>query len=204
MSTPADDALQPLVAAELAALATLLEGLPAADWDRPSLCDGWRVREVVAHLTMAARYTAAQFEQELRADGFDFGALSDRVAARDGALPTSVLVADLQSDALARWAAPGGGYAGSLNHAVVHGLDVTVALGLDRRPPDETTRAALDGLTTEGAPTRTGVDLVGVELRATDLDWSWGSGRTIAAPAARLVLALARRPVAGVALGATA
>ena len=52
-----DDAyLQPAVAAEFTRLADLLDAVSDARWDTPSLCAGWRVREVIAHLTMAARY----------------------------------------------------------------------------------------------------------------------------------------------------
>jgi uncharacterized protein (TIGR03083 family) len=51
-----DDDLQAGVAAEYIALASLLDTLSPDRWDAPSLCEGWRVREVVAHLTMAARY----------------------------------------------------------------------------------------------------------------------------------------------------
>ena len=44
------------IADEYSALADLLEGAGAGAWDAPSLCEGWRTREVVAHVTMPARY----------------------------------------------------------------------------------------------------------------------------------------------------
>ena len=57
-----DDAdLQPVVAAEFVALADLLGSATEAQWDTPSLCAGWRVREVIAHMTMAARYPEDKF-----------------------------------------------------------------------------------------------------------------------------------------------
>jgi hypothetical protein len=71
-TTMTDDDLQPLVAATYAALADLLDAMPAERWDTPSLCEGWHVREVVAHLTMPARYSQEAFMAELRQDGFDF------------------------------------------------------------------------------------------------------------------------------------
>ena len=55
-------------------------------WDEPSLCEGWRTREVVAHVTMPARYDGPAFMAELEAAAGDFTALSNTVAARDGAL----------------------------------------------------------------------------------------------------------------------
>src|ERR1700693_3620101 len=90
-----DHELQPLVAATYVALADLLDALAAQRWDTPSLCEGWRVREVVAHLTMPARYNEDAFMAELRDDEFDFTRLSNRIASRDAKLPTSDLVGNL-------------------------------------------------------------------------------------------------------------
>ena len=93
-----DDAdLQPAVAAEFVALAGLLDSATDAQWDTPSLCAGWRVREVIAHMTMAARYSEEDFMAELRRYEFDFGRLSNEIAARDAELPADELVASLQS-----------------------------------------------------------------------------------------------------------
>ena len=90
MTEVTDDAdLQPVVAAEYLRLAGLLDAASDAQWDTASLCAGWRVREVVAHMTMAARYSEEQFMAELRRCGFDFTRLSNEVAARDANLPTA-------------------------------------------------------------------------------------------------------------------
>lgn len=195
MSAPADDHLQPMVAEALLALGERLEALDPSRWDEASLCEGWRVREVVAHLTMAARYGVPEFEAELRAAAFDFDVLSNRVAERDGALPVERLLADLRSEVMQRWAPPGGGYAGALSHVVIHGADVTVPLGLGRAAPDDATRHVLDGLTRGGMHVGFGIALDGVELRADDLDWSFGAGRPVHASAEDLVAALAGRAV---------
>jgi len=105
-----DDAdLQPAVAAEFLALADLLDAVPGSQWDTPSLCEGWRVREVVAHMTMAARYSEDEFMAKLRACDFDFTLLSNQIASRDAALPTAELVANLRADVMQHWTPPGGG-----------------------------------------------------------------------------------------------
>ena len=75
------------IADEYCALAELFEATDPAVWDAPSLCEGWRTREVVAHMTMPARYSGPAFMAELEAAGGDFTRLSNTVAARDGALP---------------------------------------------------------------------------------------------------------------------
>ena len=187
---------QAAVAAELDALAAALEAIDPTSWDEPSLCAGWRVRDVVAHMTMAARYDEREFEAELRSSGFDFTDLSNRIALRDGARPISSLLADLRSDALHAWVPPGGGAIGALLHAVVHGLDATTPLGIPPVSTDATMRLVLDALA-GGVHAHFGTALDGIELRATDLDWSCGTGRTTAAPAHVLVLAMCSREVSG-------
>lgn len=195
--TPTDTDLQPLVAAQYRALADLLAGLPAERWDTPSLCAGWRVREVVAHLTMPARYDQAAFMAELAAADGDFTTVSNRVADRDGALPTETLVADLRDEVMARWTPPGGGYAGALSHVVIHGLDVTVPLGAPRCASDEAVRAVLDAITAGGAHAHFGTDIAARRFEATDLDWSFGSGDGHRAPAGDLILRLTGRSLPG-------
>jgi uncharacterized protein (TIGR03083 family) len=139
------------VAAEFLALADLLDSATEVQWDPPSLCAGWRVREVVAHMTMAARYPEDKFMAELRRCDFDFGRLSNESASRDAGLPDSRLLGDLRSEVMQHWTSPGGGYHGALNHVVIHGLDVTVPLGVPRRSPDDTIRIVLGDLGTHRA-----------------------------------------------------
>lgn len=192
----ADDAcLQPAVAAEFASLASVLADATPAQWDAPSLCHGWRVREVIAHLTMAARYSEQEFMAELRQCGFDFTRLSNEIAARDAALPPGELVAGLRSGAMQRWTPPGGGYHAALNHVVIHGLDVTVPLRVPRRTPDDAIRVILDDLTRGHVHENFGVSIEGRSLRATDLDWSYGSGAALDATAADLALAMCGRAI---------
>jgi uncharacterized protein (TIGR03083 family) len=178
------------IAAEYEALADLLEAADPALWDAPSLCEGWRTREVVAHMTMPARYDGPAFMAELEASGGDFTRLSDTVAARDGALPVATLLADLRSPVLHAWQPPGGGEEGALIHCVIHSLDIVEAVPLDRRVPAARLRAVLGLVAAAGTGTSNlfGVDLNDVELRADDLEWSAGSGDLVTGPAQALAL----------------
>ncbi len=185
--------MQSTIAGEFLALADLLDRLPDSGWDTRSLCAGWRVREVVAHMTMPVRYTPEQFGAELQACGGDFTRLSDTVAGRDAALPTGTLVADLRNPALHRWTPPGGGQSGALNHVVIHSLDITEPLGAGRRPSDPTMTALLDDLTAGGTHTHFGFDLDGLRLQATDMDWAFGSGREVSGTAGDLALLICGR-----------
>jgi uncharacterized protein (TIGR03083 family) len=190
-----DNDLQPCITSNFLGLADLLDRLEPARWDIPSLCEGWRVREVVAHLTMPARYDDAAFVAELQADEFDFTRLSNRIAARDAELPTASLVANLRDERLHSWTPPGGGAHGALNHIVIHGLDVTVPLGEARCASDSAIRIVLDDLTRGGIHANFGTNIDGRALRATDIDWSYGTGPELAGSAADLALQLCGRDV---------
>ena len=189
-----DDAdLQRAVANEFSALADLLDGISDAEWDTPSLCMGWRIREVVAHLTMAARYSEEQFMARLRECEFDFTRLSNEIARSDAELAPTELVDCLRSDIMRRWVPPGGGYHGALNHVVIHGLDATVPLGVPRHVPEETMRVVLNDLTAGGGHSNFGIDIEGRGLRATDLDWSYGSGAELRGTGEDLALMICGR-----------
>ncbi len=167
-----------LVTHQLRALADALEQQDDLTiGDAPSLCEGWTVRHVLAHMTMAARYDQAAFGREIAAAGGDFGRLSETVARRDAALPLDALLADLRSDTLAAWRPPGGGDLGALTHAVIHALDITVALGMPPTAGDEAMSTVLAVLV-DGVARHFGVAVTGAEL----------------------VLALAGRPRPGISL----
>jgi uncharacterized protein (TIGR03083 family) len=188
----AESQLRSLLAESCAALADALAAIPAARWGEASMCEGWSVAHVIAHLTMAARYDEASFGAELAADGFDFQAMSDRVALRDAELPVEIMLANLRSDVMANFAMPGGGLAGSLSHVVIHGLDATWPLGLGRSCPDDAVGTVLTDLVSS-SPNVFGVDVDGLVLRATDAEWSHGRGPAVERTAGELLLALSGR-----------
>ncbi|HUR47961.1 MAG TPA: maleylpyruvate isomerase family mycothiol-dependent enzyme [Acidimicrobiales bacterium] len=185
--------LQAAVTAEFTWLADVLDETGDVGWNTPSLCDGWRVREVVAHMTMAVRYSPPEFYNELEACEGDFTLLSNRVAARDAALPTDTLVANLRDDRMHAWTPPGGGAIGALNHVVIHGLDITVPLGVARHVPDNAILAVLDQLTLGGGHANFGFELDGLRLRATDTDWTFGAGEPRTGTAVDLALMITGR-----------
>ena len=197
--------LQALVGLQLSALADLLDdgaqslGGGAALADAETLCAGWRVRHVVAHMTMAARYDGPAFMAELSAVDGDFEKLSQTIAERDARRPFSELLDDLRGDPLAGWAPPGGGAAGALTHAVIHSADITVPNTLPRSSSDDATLIVLDSLADGIAGRQFGVDVGNRTLRATDLAWSFGDGsEVVSRPASELVALLAGRAVGGV------
>ena len=153
--------LQSWVAPTCEGLADLLGSSPEL-WDAPSLCEGWRVRHVVAHVTMPARFGPEQYGAEMAAAGGDFTVLSNTVAERDGALPAEELLAQLRSPQLHGWQPPGGGAGGALSHAVIHSLDATIGAGVEPVAPQGALAAVLDLLDASGG-TGFGVDPSGLE-----------------------------------------
>jgi uncharacterized protein (TIGR03083 family) len=173
-------------------LADLLTATAVDTWDASSLCEKWLVRHVIAHVTMPARLTPEKFGAEMAAAGGDFTVLSDTVATRDASLPVTDLLDQLRSSTLHAWQPPGGGAAGALSHAVIHSLDVTLALDRPAVAPAAAVTAVLDQLTASNGAWF-GVDLTGVRIEATDTDWGSGNGRLVRADSGSLVALLSGR-----------
>jgi uncharacterized protein (TIGR03083 family) len=177
------------VASAYLGLAALLAETDA--WDAQSLCDKWAVRHVVAHVTMPVRLTPESYGAEMAAAGGDFSVLSNTVAARDGSLPVETL---LGSPVLHAWEPPGGKAAGALSHAVIHSLDITIALGRPAVAPVDAMIAVIDQLVAADGRIF-GIDLTGVRLEATDTGRTWGQGRLVRASTDLLVAYVSGRKV---------
>lgn len=178
--------------AERARLLALLEGLTPEQWGSPSLCAGWRVREVVAHMTMPFRTNPLRFVTGLARARFSFDRYADRTARADtAALTDDELVAQLRDNIRHGWRPPGGGEVGALSHDVIHGLDITEPLGLPA-PPAERVATVL-----RGAGPRNfdyfGVRLDGTRLVATDTDVSIGDGSPVRMPVKDVLLVVTGR-----------
>jgi uncharacterized protein (TIGR03083 family) len=182
-----------LISAERRELADVLGGLSAEQWRSPSLCAGWTTAHVLAHLTMPFRITEEEFGRGMAEAHGQFTEFSDSVAARDSALPQAELVGVLRDNIDNPWAPPGGGQQGALSHDLIHGLDITWPLSITYPIPDEAMATVLGLIAGQDGQNAFGVDLDGIELRATDLDWSSGSGAEATGPSRDLLLLLARR-----------
>jgi uncharacterized protein (TIGR03083 family) len=194
-----DDGIREATAAERREQVALYGSLTDEQWNAPSLCAGWRVREVLAHTTMPFRYSTGRvLRGMLRARG-SFDRFADRAAHHDAtSMSPAELVTSLRDNVDTEWSPPGGGPLGALSHDVIHGLDVSVALGLDdRHASPERCALVLSGLRPKQLRLF-GVDLTGVRLRATDADWSYGDGEVVEGRAQDLLVAVCgRRQPAG-------
>lgn len=176
-------------------LIDLLTDLDTEGWAAESLCAGWRVREVVAHMTMPYRHTGETVLAGIAAHGGDFNRFADELARQDTAtLADAELLASMRDNIRHPWQPPVGGQVGALSHDVIHGLDITEPLGRPR-PPADRIRLVLTG----AGPTQLaffGVDLAGRRLVASDTDLVLGDGPVVTElPAADILLAVAGRTV---------
>ncbi|MFE9581886.1 maleylpyruvate isomerase family mycothiol-dependent enzyme [Nocardia sp. NPDC006044] len=188
-----DTEVRAAITAERTELAEILTGLDAESWDAPTLCRGWRVREVVAHITLPFRLSEPRFALELLRAAGGFNRLADHAAHQDAARFTAEdLLKSLWDNVAHPWHPPGYGFTGALGHDVIHGLDITVPLGLERRVPEDRLRHVLDAVNPKSVRFF-GVDLKGIQLRADDLDWRYGTGEVLSGAAQHLLLALCGR-----------
>ena len=184
------------VVAERREQVDLYSSLTEQDWDVPSLCAGWRVREVLAHTTMPFRYSLRRVAWEIAKARGNFDRMADRRARIDAQqLSSAQLWESLRDNIEHPWSPPGGGPLGALSHDVIHGLDVSTPLGLDHHASPDRVGMVLAGLRPKNIAFF-GVDLDGVQLRATDIDWSYGSGEPLHGRAQDLLLLLCGRRVA--------
>jgi uncharacterized protein (TIGR03083 family) len=177
------------------ALADALSQLTPGQWQGTTMCAGWTPGHVLAHLTMPFRISEQTFMAGLQECGGDFTKFSDEIADRDSKLPQDELVAVLRDKADTAWSPPGGGLVGALSHDVIHGLDITWPLSIDYPLADRALTTVLDSITSPGNETYFGVPLHGIQLRATDLDWTRGTGAPLAARSRDLIMLLANRCV---------
>jgi uncharacterized protein (TIGR03083 family) len=183
----------PTVAAERHAFSGVLDGLAESDWSAASLCDGWRVREVVAHMTMPFRFSALRFVGEMVRSRGNFARMADRVARRDAQAPIGTILEGWRTNENFPWKPPGGGLKAALTHDVVHGLDITVPLGIQHPVGEQALRVVLDHATAPLSLKHFGLDLTGVRLEADDLDWAYGDGEPLRGGARHLLMVLMDR-----------
>ncbi|MGC5627763.1 maleylpyruvate isomerase family mycothiol-dependent enzyme [Georgenia sp. Z1344] len=184
-----------LLVTERTRLTELLAGLSPEQWRAQSLCENWSVREVVAHMTAHLIHPDEEYGSAEITSIADMNAMLDDWARSDAAARTDAELLELYRSGIeSRWAPEGGGLEGALSHDVIHGLDITVPLGLPG-PATDAVERAISG----GGPENWGffgVDLAGYRLVATDADVSVGDGeRLVERPVTEVLRILtARRP----------
>ncbi|MFC9659006.1 maleylpyruvate isomerase family mycothiol-dependent enzyme [Nocardia sp. NPDC127606] len=189
-----NDTIWQAVADERATLVELLRDLPESAWDTASLCEGWRIRDVVAHLVLATRVTvAALLVNLIRARGNTDRLIHDTAVRHADRTPTAELLAELRATIDSRVIPIGTTPIDRLMDLLVHGQDIAVPLGIERVMPTTTAQLSLDRVWTMGAPFHAQSRLAGYSLRTTDTSWAVGTGTPITGTAAELLMVVTGR-----------
>ena len=185
----------PTIHSERKALAADLDGVPATAWDTPSLCDGWSVRDVVAHMTAATKLSAPKFFVGLIGSGFSFEKVQAKgIAANRGASPDETLANfKAQLDSTGR---PPGPVETMLGETIIHPEDIRRALGIQHTYPTEALVQVADFMKKSNLIIGTKSRIAGLSLEATDVDWRHGDGPTVSGPMLDLLMAMTGRKAA--------
>jgi uncharacterized protein (TIGR03083 family) len=181
---------------ERAALAEILETLSPAEWEHPSLCEGWRVRDVAAHLIGGPEVTIGQMlAATVRTRGSIDRAIRD-TAREWSKRPTSEIVADFHRLSGTRRPAPMTTYRDALLDTLVHTQDIVIPLGRRHDMPVAAARDSAEHALRLPVPFHAKKRLAGYRLEATDADWSTGEGLLVRGPISALLLLITGRPAA--------
>jgi len=180
-------------------VADLADSLTPQQWDAQSLCEKWRVRDVVAHMVEGATMSTATTLEAVVRSGFRINKMITDSAIRDGAAPTEEIAAGIRGAIGSRNRPPGIKPEGILSDEVVHSQDIRRALGIAGQPAPEAIGIALAYLSKSRSSLLPGKQRWrGLHLRATDLDWSAGEAGApeVSGTGEALMMALAGRSVA--------
>ncbi len=184
-----------VIASERRSLADLLEQLTGEQWETPSLCAGWRVRDVAAHIAMVpnAPGPLAMARGAVRAHG-NFNRLNHDLAVRHAHRPTAHIVAELRGEADSR-RLPSVTSLDNLGFDIlVPGQDIAIPLGVTRPMPADAATAGAARVWAMGWPFWARRRLRGYRLIACDANWSAGAGAEVNGPIDALLLLLTGRP----------
>jgi uncharacterized protein (TIGR03083 family) len=184
---------------ELASIGELAHGLSDAQWDHDSLCRGWRVRDVISHMTLGYTTPLLPMMAKMAKHGFNVpkASAAESVAYGSAHAPAQIVAvfdtisADHVRKGIARLIKP----QESLLDHIVHHQDIRRPLGLPRQVPEERLLAALGVAPGIGGFVGAKKRAAGLHLVATDVDWSHGQGPEVRGTGEAILLALTGRPV---------
>jgi uncharacterized protein (TIGR03083 family) len=185
------DEIWAIIDAQRTDLADVLEGLTSEQWNVPSLCDSWRVRDVAAHLTHSHMAPPRAFLEALKS-GFRFDSMIYRMAVEDSRSQAQI-VAALRAMVGSRKKIPMTSAQDPLTDILVHGQDITVPLGIDRPMPADAAVEVANHLWRMHFPMNPSRRLDGVRLVADDADFAAGQGREVLVPIRDVAMILAGR-----------
>jgi uncharacterized protein (TIGR03083 family) len=179
------------------ALVLLLEDLSEREWRRPSLCEGWTVRQVAAHLALQNTTWPAMPRAVL--DLIRHGGMNGAIhamACRHAELPADAITAEIR-DRIGVWRPlPTVTFRETAIDYLVHGQDIAIPLGRTLPTPPGLAVIAADRVWSSPRMFHARRKLAGYRLVAGDILWAAGQGHEICGPIGALLLLLTGRPAA--------
>lgn len=179
---------------ENADFSALLHDLTSEEWERDSLCDGWKVRDVVGHILDGNELRLWSLPFRLARFGFssDRSGRHHSIRRAAGRTPDQ-LIADF--DRRDPWAGTCRVFPPRLVllDRLVHHQDIRRALDRPRTIPEDRLVAALEGTPRLGSVFGARRRTRGLRLEATDVDWSWGDGPLVRGAGEALLMAMLGR-----------
>jgi uncharacterized protein (TIGR03083 family) len=179
------------------ALVRLLEDLSQEEWHRPSLCDGWTIRQVAAHLAM--QNTSWSMMPRAMLDLVRHGGMDGAIhamACRHAELPVEVIIGEIR-DRIGVWRPlPTVTFRETAIDYLVHGQDIALPLGRSLEMPRDLAVVAADRVWSCSRMFRARKRLAGYRLVADDVPWAAGRGKEVSGTIGTLLLLLTGRPAA--------
>lgn len=178
---------------ERRALAGLLAELSPPDWEAPSLCEGWRIRDVAGHVISSPQMRASEIPGMLWRGRGSFNRMILVDGQRRGRQPIEQILADFER------------FDGSRSHPItttgveplvdilVHTQDIARALGIAHEMPVDAARVAADRSRLLALTLGSSRVVRSVRMIATDTDWSRGRGPELRGPMQELLMVCAGR-----------
>ena len=185
---------KPALQQERAAFFDTVSDLSAAEWDTASLCDGWRVRDVVAHVNLGVTLKAPTVVGGLLVARGDFHRFMKRHAIKKGNRPVGVLLAESEMVAASSHNPPATKRVDLAIDVFVHHHDVAIPLSRPVPTDDARLRWMADGMVGANKMIGSAQRTRGLRLIATDIDWHYGTGPEVRGPVAALMVAASGRP----------
>lgn len=189
-----------LVKKQRAELADFLVTLSQTEWDTPSLCRGWRVRDVVAHIILESRYTQRNSTLNLIRHGFNLNRFMFDIAVDLGKRSPEDLVGMLREDIEKEITPFMTKPSGVLADLLVHEQDIRIALGKEKKLNQSALKQVFS--TFSSGSLGIGEYLVGVrknikgmKLIAKDIEWGIGNSQLVIEGTSQdILMAIAGRP----------
>jgi uncharacterized protein (TIGR03083 family) len=184
-----------MIAQERRTLADTLSGLDTRQWTAASLCRGWTVHDVAAHLLMPLVTSTPRLVLAMARSGFSFDRANVKLTAAVARRSNDEIVLGLRANAEHRFKPPGMGFEAPLTDAIVHGQDIRRPLGIHHAFDPEHLQRSLTFLTgkSQGFVPKGLVD--GIRFEATDFDWAGGDGAVARGPGEAILLTMTGRRV---------